>query len=332
MTRTEQKERDERITAKYLQGLPYHTIMDDFDVSHNTIQLAIQRCGVELNRQHILTPKEIQWAVKKHKTGKYYVNELAKELDVDSSTLCKHLQANGIDTSTRHNYNKDCFEDMSTEIAAWGFGILVCDGCVTKHTKKRYYKLELNLARADSAVLRPIQDYIGIGTQEPYVYRGSNGAQQDSLAIHCHHQGIIERLVSYGMVIRKTWRMRWKPVSKVINQNNFRAFARGCFDANGCFHYSYNKKGCLINMVFMAFTKDFLEGFRTELNKVFPHHHYGIYKNGGGHLLTLSKRNDIKEFFEWLYADPCTLYMKRKHQKAVEMLKEMSRYEKRKVR
>jgi transposase len=329
MNREQRIERNQKLTEAYLAGASYQELGDRYDLCLSTVANSIHKCGVKPHRHKTLSAAEKKRAVKMYMTAKYTLTEIAERLDVSYSNIWTVLQAAGCDTSPRLRYNTDAFEDMTTEEAGYFFGLLLSDGCIYKNVRKNKCKLTISLVKKDMQILIPLKKYLGVEKQNFDLIKKKTAESQNSYGVSCHNSIIIDRLISYGLVCRKTWRLVYP--SHVITPQNFKYILRGYHCGNGTFYLGHRSKTRLVHTWFLASTRPFLEGVRQQLNKVFPHHKYNISKNGGGHLLQLNRRASLVELIQWLYEGDPVLCIKRKKKKAYAILRAIERHQKRKA-
>ena len=207
----------------------------------------------------------------------------------------------------RHNF----FSEIKTELQAYLLGFIYSDGSINdeRHT------LTIHINEKDKEifnlfkVISPeayIQDCKGY--ESKVTVDGRTVKNLGSTRLSISSKILLEDLHNLGVVENKTYKELHIP--KQIPNELIKHFIRGYFDGDG--HIS--KQQYKYNMSIVG-TQDFCDGISTIIEKelqLFPHLYISSLEEKSTRTLMLTRKNDCKMFFDWIYED-ASLFLKRKY-------------------
>lgn len=252
-----------------------------------------------------------------------YINQkmstvkIGKYFNVSHKTIAKVLERHNIPRTgigkRKYELNEHYFDEIDTPNKAYILGFFFADGCnfPSKST------ISMSLEEHDKEILEKIR--LEINSERPLEFieqsarhdQTNNYQYKDMWRLLIFSKHMCRVLNSYGMVPSKSLILEFP---KYLDQGLMSHFIRGYFDGDGSYCCYIGKSGRR-DLVTITSTNDFCEKcldiIRRETGVG-----GGIYDasshNGITKVISISGKNQLKKFFEWLYKD-AELYMKRKH-------------------
>lgn len=279
--------------------------------------------------KRIFTEEEKQLIINMYNDGETY-KVIGQTLHTKAETISKILKSLGYgkrrkNTLKNHSYlsasrknklNEDYFENIDTEDKAYWLGFLYADGYVRKnHDNKGNEKggsLELALKIDDRY---HIQNFLcDIGSTAPISEKiiRYNGKEYKAAKTVVSSIKLVNDLISHGCVQNKSLILT-RP--NTIPENLIRHFVRGYFDGDGCVGFypeKYTYKYSILG------TKDLLEFIAQSSN--IESYTIRRYKNENCYELITYSKKSAETFHNYIYDDK-TIYLERKYQKSLGMMK-----------
>lgn len=243
--------------------------------------------------------------------------KIGKLFNCGNKVIAKVLDRHGIPRTDvgirKYCLNEHYFDTIDTPNKAYILGFLFADGCnlPSKST------ISMSLEENDKEILEKIRLEIGSERELEFIEQSSrhdktnNYQYNDMWRLLIFSRYLCKVLADHGMVPAKSLVLKFP---EHLDQSLLSHFIRGYFDGDGSYCCSIGKSGRR-DLVTITSTNDFcekcLEIIRRETGVG-----GGIYNasshNGITKVISISGKNQLKKFFEWLYKD-AELYMKRKH-------------------
>jgi hypothetical protein len=240
---------------------------------------------------------------------------IAREIDVDDTTVCNYLRRFHIPIRTRSEsrctlVDYTGFNDLATDWHAYWTGFLAADGCVFEEEKKNTTRIQVHLQASDADHLRNLQ----AGLKTSVTVRVHSKGPYPSAVIAIFDARFIEALAQWGIVANKTLTMPWPAhfPSALIP-----AYIRGYFDGDGTIYQRHRSRASSTWTEtvcrFISGSFPFLESLQQELQT------RGIVtrvisrnQQSNAFVLPLSsRRENLLVFADLLYHD-CTVCLERK--------------------
>lgn len=287
------------IISSYLRGNSPADIADKLDVGRDTIVARLIEWEVwKGERRKITFPKkEMEKIIKNYENGDSTI-QIANRRGVSVDVILRRLKEHNISLRGPRKYslNDDFFEGMNKlESATYWTAFIMGDGNVCNNV------LTIGLASRDINHLHKFVDCLN--SDYPVKKYGNTAF----LTITSNK--VIEDLAKHNIVPRKTFIT--KPPK--LNVKTERHFWRGLVDSDGWVSWDgkYPKVGLCGTYEICEGFRQFVIKFSDTKAKVCKHGNIYKFSTGGKHAF-----NVIKE----LYGD-ATIYLDRKHQKAMNVLK-----------
>lgn len=235
--------------------------------------------------------------------------KLAKQYNCNLTTILRLLKEKGISIKKSHEYkkyfvNEDYFDKIETLEQAYIYGWMLSDG---SNYRKRN-RISLTLQEQDVDILLKIKDILNYEGPLYCIKNKTNNKNYYSLSINSKKMS--EDLEKLGCIENKTFKIKFPSLT---NKSLTKCFIQGIWEGDG--HIS-REKCC------MAGTKDLCENIQkviieeVQINcKVRP-----IKKCPGIYELAICGGKQNLKFVKWLY-DDCKIYLNRKYNKYLEILK-----------
>lgn len=214
-----------------------------------------------------------------------------------------------------YSVNDEYFDNIDTQNKAYFLGFLFADGnnCMQKST------IRISLQEKDRDILEKLR--IDAGSNKPLCLKSSENKRnngegydyKDQYALDVCNKHWCERLSELGCVPNKSLVLKFPDY---LSDEMLPHFIRGYFDGDGCI---VNAKSGNHN-INLTSTKDFCISVQNIVFNLFgikSYIHPASNKNGITSVWTLSKKQDIKTFLDWIYKD-AELYLERKYNRYIE--------------
>ena len=271
-----------------------------------------------VNSQNKLTVEQKEEIVKLAREGVRPI-ELIKQFK--SNGIPQLLKRRGIKVEPRiwrkHNFNEHYFDFIDSEDKAYFLGLLYADGWNCYNVKKRVYSVGIELQIGDKNILNTFKKKIEFSSPLTII-KSKNPKNQDKVKLLLSSKKLSEKLISTGLIPRKSLTVRFPEIQKELRNH----FIRGYFDGDGSITFSYNKRHNRNMMFNLCVSKPFGEKishiFEEEFNiKCFPRD----CKNNKIKTINIGGNLQAIKILEWLYKD-ATIFLERKRDKFLNFLKE----------
>lgn len=282
-----------------------------------------------MSQKRIYTSEETELMIKMYNEGETY-SVIAKAINTKADKVSKYLKTLGygvrphnklknhdyLSASRKNKVNENFFKIIDTEEKAYWLGFLYADGYVCKkHDKSGHEKggsVELCLQERDKYHIQNFLD--DIESTAPISNKVVKLNEKEYYAYRTYVSSIkmVNDLISHGCFENKSLILQ-PPTT--IPKELLSHFIRGYFDGDGCvcfyphnYTYSYSILG----------TKEILEFIAKEANipsyKIVSFDHKKCFE-----LKTFSKKS-AEVFHNYIYKNK-TIYLERKYQKSLGMMK-----------
>lgn len=244
--------------------------------------------------------------------------KIAEMFNTYHGFILKYLRLQNIDINSassmirRYNINESFFDLINSEETAYFLGLLFADGCNDIKRKRFLISLQEN----DIDILEQFKYYLSSTVPLEFIRSKNNRKNQYRLTI-CSKR-ISEQLSNLGCVGNKSLILLFPQY--LYDSIYIRHFIRGYFDGDGSIlGYIKKKKNTPTFTWALTSTKDFCNNVKSILERETNSHFY-IQKTHNNITCTLSSGGNIQvqRIMNWLYKD-ATIFLKRKHDKYIEL-------------
>ena len=246
----------------------------------------------------------------------YTYVELSKILNRSRSAIQHKVSLLGLSKTQYSNkkkeFNDSYFHTIDSEEKAYWLGFISADGTINNYHKGQY-GFKIALQESDSSFLQLFLNAISAKFSIKYTETDKNGKTYKGCQVSFRSKKFVEDLLQY-MTFNKTQKL----VIPKIDEKYIRDYIRGFIDGDGCFYINKNnpKKK---NLEIVAFDETILLDIQNEFSK------NGIVskiytKQNGNKKLGVYSNNSLMKLYHYLY-DDATIFMKRKHEKSLKILK-----------
>lgn len=280
-------------------------------------------------KKRIFTEEEKELMIKMYNDGETY-DVIGSTLHTKGGTISNILKSLGyykrpkntlknhdfLSSTRKNQVNEDYFKDIDSENKAYWLGFLFADGYVRKnHDKTGNEKggyLELSLKIDDKYHVQNFLD--DVGSTAPINERiiHLNGKEYKAVRAFVSSIKFVNHLISHGCVEKKSLILT-KPTG--VPNELISHFVRGYFDGDGCVEF-YPERYCYRFSILG--TKEVLE-FIAESSNIKSFQIRRDKDKKCYELITNSKK-DAEIFHNYIYEDK-TIYLERKYQKSLSMMK-----------
>lgn len=247
--------------------------------------------------------------------NKCSANQAAKELGIDCGTMRKRLKEKyGLVflPDGKKSVDSNFFSVIDTEEKAYWLGFLTADGNLNKNS------IELGLAEIDKSHIEKFKQNLKSEHKIVSKIVKLNGKEYKSFRISIKDNQIAKDLIKYGFTNKKSYEA-FIPFNSIPDEL-LRHYFRGLFDGDGSIYsYTISSSNKIRNEVsLVSGSAQMIEDvFNLVKEKTTLEMRYR--KSRKLHELRLHNQASIKVFLKWLYED-CTIYLERKHTKALAVL------------
>lgn len=300
-----QEDEYSNIVDMYKSGLSQQQIADIYGVTRAPIKRILKLCGIsKKDKPARFLDDEMQDIIERYNNG-MSTYEISKLYSTSDETIRCWLEKYGVDR--RHSIytvNDYYFDNIETQEQAYILGLFYADG----YNNQKKHTINIVLQEDDKHILDEIN--ILIENSHPLIFVNKNSKNSNwkncyQLSINSAHMS--EVLAQYGMIQRKSLTLEYP---YWMDESLQRHFIRGYFDGDG--HIS--KQKYKYNMSIVS-TDNFCQGVKNVIEQQLylnPTIYYTSNKEKSTRILMLTKKNDCKIFFDWLYND-AHLFLNRKH-------------------
>ena len=299
------EEQEEDVIDLYKRGLSQQAIGDRYGVSREAVKRVLKKHGMSRkDKPKRFSDEEMNKIIQMYESG-MSTREIGELYSVSDTTIQSWLEKNNIKRrSSIYTLNDNYFDEIDNQDKAYILGLLYADGC----NKASEHTVSITLQEEDRHILEDIN--ILIQNTRPLYFvnlKQYNNSWKNGYELDIRGKHISEMLCKYGVVPKKSLILKYP---YWMEQDLQRHFIRGYFDGDG--HIS--KAKYKYNMSIVS-TKDFCEGVQQiiETQLGLPTHLYiSSTIDKPTRTLMLTRKNDCKVFFDWLYKD-ANLFLKRKY-------------------
>lgn len=282
-----------------------------------------------LSKQRIFTKEETDLMIKMYKDGETY-DCISKIIKTKASKVSEHLKLLGygkrakntlknheyLSASRKNSVNEDFFEIINSESKAYWLGFLYADGYVCKRYDKNGHQkggsIELCLKSDDKYHIQNFLDDINSSAPISNKTITLNDRKYSAKRTCVSSIKLVNDLIRHGCVENKSLILK-PPLT--VPKELLHHFIRGYFDGDGCvafyperYHYVYSIIG----------TQEVLKFIADESNvssfEIRSFEHKNCFE------LRIYSKKDVEKFHNYIYKDK-SIYLERKYQKALSMMK-----------
>lgn len=311
------KEKEIELLKLHSENLNSSVIADILGVGRKSVYNVLKKYGLKSNNNKPFSPRNFTqedvdkmiWLYNEGYTCEQIYEKHFKEKCSSYATI-QSLLSRRINLRKRGkliNFNENYFESIDTERKAYWLGFIYADGNITGNrlrieimNEDKYLLNELRYDMKSSNKICNCRSYNSIGmTPKDNVYIG-----------FCSNK-LVKDLSYYGVMPNKTFKIKNIPN---INSELIRHFVRGYFDGDGTV-YLDNKNHKDNRSIFGFYGQyDFLNEIKNILINDINITNRKIYDKGTVSQVTFSRRDDILNFYNYIYKG-ATVYLKRKKAK-----------------
>lgn len=242
--------------------------------------------------------------------------KIGKLFNVSNHVISKVLDSFGIKRTGvgRRKYSLDeyYFDEINTHNKAYCLGFLYADGCNMKNKSTISMSLEegdkdiLELIRHEINVDRELE-FIDYSDKHDFGYTYKN--QYRLLMFSAHMCRVLE---GYGMTPNKSLTLKFPKIDEQFMPD----FIRGVFDGDGSIYNGKKKSKFTLTI---TSTNDFCKELVKIVEKTLYincHIYDASNHNGITKVFSISGRNQVKTFLDWIYKD-AEMFLERKHQRYI---------------
>lgn len=269
----------------------------------------------------IFTTEQIKEIIDLYNNGVSSV-KIGKMYGLSHKPILKVLHNNGINVNQKkfvrkYEVDEHFFDNIDTPEKAYVLGIFYSDGSnsLSKST------ISVALQEDDKDLLESIRclmkstkplEYLDYTNKHDFGYHYKN-----QYKLQCFSIILCNDLVKHGVIPNKSLKLTFPTT---IDKTLIRHFIRGVYDGDGSIHRFYRNPNNQPITVTITSTKMFCEGLQKSVYEeigVKGHIYEASCKNGITKVYTLSGRNLVKKFLDWIYEDS-TIHLERKYNRYLE--------------
>lgn len=286
-----------KIIAKYQQGISMKAIGQLFDVSITTVFNVLKRYGIQTRTHGGIYKLDDTQVCQKYKKG-MSCQQIADQYKVTFHTISSILQAHSIVRDNRYKntqLREDYFSVIDSPDKAYYLGFLITDGNVLQKTNA----VRLSLHTQDTYILQRFRQVTKNGN--PLYKR--KGRQQ--IAFNVKSVKWKKDLAKYGVIPRKTF----QAYLPILDEEMMPHLIRGMIDGDGWVSYKSHNIGYCGN-------KAAVQGVRDYLVSKLGVYNVAVYYMKKSHIwgVQWSSKQDVKVIGQFLYKDKGIYYLTRKFQ------------------
>lgn len=260
------------------------------------------------------TDDELDYLQKNYKN--YTYPELSKTLNRSRSAIQHKISRLGLSKSPYSNKKKSLndsyFHVIDSEEKAYWLGFIAADGTIFNYHSGSY-GFKLALQESDSSFLQLFLDAISAEFDMRHTKTIKNGKEYYGCEVSFRSKEFVQDLLRY-ITYNKTNHLNVPN----IDSQYIRDFIRGYIDGDGCFYINHkNNKKKSFEMV--AYDNSILCDIQNEfvkndiVSKIYT-------KKNGNKKIGVYENKSLIRLYHYLY-DGATIFMKRKHDKSLKILK-----------
>ena len=237
----------------------------------------------------------------------YTQREMAKILNVNRTTIQRHLKKLGLSTPNYHNklkFDNTVFDDINTEEKAYWLGFLYADGSVSSTNNN----VEISLKGEDIEHLNKYKQFLKHSSEVKIGISKCAGKIFSRCRFCVTDKYFKKRLIELGCIPNKSLTLSFPDLSIFSSPELVYSFIRGYVDGDGCISFTKDGKPTLE----IVGTKEFLSGIKN----IFPNSFGNVFikdkRRPNGAVYIKCTRKKAKFVLEKLY-DNSSIYLQRKY-------------------
>ena len=251
-----------------------------------------------------------EWLIENWINTDKSLNDLSKELGVNSSVLESRTSKFGLRKDFKHSINKEQLFDFKNPNVCYLAGLLATDGYL--NTNSDFVSLTL-VGDSEKKLLEDILLYFE-STDVVRQYKVSNSNNiRSSIRISC--RGIKDFMFEKFNIPAKDKTSLLEFPKSFFNEDCKKAFLLGCFDGDGCI--SHIKSGSP-TVVLLTKSEKFIDGLYDSILCI-PQISCKKGFDRGYPYISVSKKQNVKNFLDWLYSSTSVLKLERKYEKYLQV-------------
>lgn len=293
----------DRVIELREKGVLLKDIAKEIGIDSKKISYQMRKFGISFKRDsYTLNELQIKSLIERY-VARESVPSICEDLPCSYDTAFYILRKNGVEIRSKedikfyygYTINETAFEDIQEERAAYFYGWLLTDGCLTRKS------VSLELCSVDEEILLELKSYLKssntIRRRSRLDKRTSNTYHQSSFSFS--HTPIRERLVALGLSERKSLKEK---CPEALKSN--RHFWRGVIEGDG--HLAKDGRG-----LELCGGIELLEAFACFCKEIDPEARTSFSKNGKMDVVRLVGRQSSSKILSNLY-DGCSVKLSRK--------------------
>lgn len=253
-----------------------------------------------MNARRRLKKDEINLIIDKYVNNKISTKKIAKNLNIDITSVRYHLNKNKIKIKKNRIYcvNENYFDVIDTEEKAYFLGLMYSDG----YNCQSNGFFRITLVEKDGYILQKFKKALNSDRSLIYNYISKkNKNWQNTISMTINSRYLCESLARHGCLQKKSLILRF-PESDHVPDYLISHFIRGYFDGDG--HISYNKINLSYSHHFnLVGSLNMIE----KINNIFINklgiNKRKIQKTGNVFQFHVTRRRDIQKIKNYLYKD-----------------------------
>lgn len=237
----------------------------------------------------------------------YTQREMAKMLNVDRTTIQRHLKKLGLSTPNYHNelkFDNTVFDNIDTEEKAYWLGFLYADGSISSVDNN----VELSLNGGDYEHLNKYKQFLKHTSEVKLGVSKCNERTYSRCRFCVTDKYFKKRLIELGCTPNKSLTLSFPDLSIFSSFELVYSFIRGYVDGDGCIGFTKDGKPTLSIMG----TKEFLLGIKNLFPDKFGNTFIVDKRRPNGALTIKCSRQKAKFVLEKLYNNS-SIYLQRKY-------------------
>lgn len=307
-------DRVERIIELYVnEKMAKNKIAKIFSISERTVKKVLEENGIKNNTKSKITKEQEDYICNMYNKNMTTV-EIAKELSVTDATIAKVLRKNNIKIRKAQRRsivkNHSIFKNIDNKYKAYFLGLIIADGSILIDKREgRSRRVSLSFKKSDIDLLYKFADFIGCKRDKVLTYEKNN---RQECYLTFSSEEMVNDLEKYGVVNNKTHSMKFP---RSIREDLIKYVILGIFDGDGTVFSTTSNR----NTFGFYGTYDICKYIKEYLIKNIGASNNKITEKVGCYMVTWSKKDNIKLFYELMYKD-MDVYLKRKKEKFINIL------------
>ena len=204
----------------------------------------------------------------------------------------------------KYNFkNIDCFKKIDESWKAYFLGWAYSDGCI----EKNLYRFRINLQEGDKEVLDFFTSKI-YSSNRPLLYKKLTNSK-NQFVFTISNKSVVADLLKLGLYPNKSLTLKFPSVDQVP-ENFLKFFVRGLFEGDGYFSVIRKNMGVRVGILGSYILLEKLKGHLFQIGIK-----SSIVAKGKIGVLQIRERNDVFNFYNYIYSDTEPFVLSRKFEK-----------------